>query len=280
MDAEPERWQSLLRRWRFCLARECAPQSPHHTSCFPSCYQCGSRPGAGPAHRAFDQLGILLQQRNELPELLLGQEIWAPDAASVRRVTGRRDVGLPGRFLLVEFGFDLRGDHNEVVREVLDAGRQILIAHPERYHYLPGAEPIEVMRYWQDLGALLQVNVGSLSGHYEGSSPGSERLAWQLIDSGMVDVVATDHHGPRRRGVSPAEGLQVLMNRGASAVAQRVMEKTPPGLCAMICCLQVSRGRVEVPIAWSRSPVGPEEVAPPAAIAALIWSLILRRKAP
>jgi tyrosine-protein phosphatase YwqE len=113
------------------------------------------------------------------------------------------------------------------VREVLDAGRQILIAHPERYHYLPGAEPIEVMRCWQDLGALLQINVGSLSGHYEGSSPGSERLAWQMIDTGMVDVIATDHHGPRRRGVSPAEGLQELIDRGASAVAQRVMGENP-----------------------------------------------------
>jgi protein-tyrosine phosphatase len=178
-------------------------------------------------HRAFDQLGILLQQRNELPELLLGQEIWAPDAASVRRVTGRREVGLPGRFLLVEFGFTLQGDHNEVVREVLDAGRQILIAHPERYHYLPGAEPMEVMRCWQDLGALLQINVGSLSGHYEGSSPGSSRLAWRMIDTGMVDVIATDHHGPRRRGVSPAEGLQELIDRGASAVAQRLMGENP-----------------------------------------------------
>jgi protein-tyrosine phosphatase len=177
--------------------------------------------------RGFDQLSALLQQRNDLPELLLGQEIWAPDAATVRRITGRRDVGLPGRFLLVEFGFNLEGDHNDVVLGVLDAGRQILIAHPERYHYLPDAEPLEVMRGWQELGGLLQVNVGSLSGHYEGSSPGSERLAWQMIDAGMVDVIATDHHGPRRRGVSPAEGLQKLIDRGASATAERAMGENP-----------------------------------------------------
>src|SRR4029079_4539480 len=156
----------------------------------------------GRQRRAFDELATAAAGRADLPELWLGQEIFAPDAASLRRVVRRYGVGLPGRFLLVEFGFDLQGNHNDVVREALDAGRQILIAHPERYRCLPGQEPLEVMRGWQELGALLQVNVGSLSGYYEGSSPGSESLAWQMVDRAMIDVLATDHHGSRRRGVS------------------------------------------------------------------------------
>jgi protein-tyrosine phosphatase len=179
-------------------------------------------------HRSsFDQLSTILQQRDDLPELSLGQEIWAPDAASIRQVSRRLDVGLPGKFLLVEFGFDLQGNHNDVVREVLDAGRQILIAHPERYHYLRGHRPLDVMRQWQELGAALQVNVGSLTGHYEGSSPGSKGLAWQMIDSGLVDVIATDHHGPRRRGVSLSEGLNTLIARGELALARRAMGENP-----------------------------------------------------
>ena len=140
----------------------------------------------------------------------------------------RSDVGLAsGRFLLVEFGFELQGNHNDVVREVHGAGRQIVIAHPERYHYLAGHNPLEVMRTWQELGALLQVNVGSLTGHYSRSSPGSESLAWQMVDQGLVDLLSTDHHGPRRSGVSPREALDALIARGELALAERAMAEIP-----------------------------------------------------
>ena len=177
--------------------------------------------------RAFDELVAACAGRTDLPAVWLGQEILAPDAGTARRVARRGDVGLPGRFLLVEFGFELQGNHNDVIRAVLDAGRQIVIAHPERYHYLPGHDALEVMRTWQELGALLQVNVGSLTGHYRGSSPRSERLAWEMIESGLVDVLATDHHGPRRSGVSPREALDTLIARGELALAERAMADIP-----------------------------------------------------
>jgi protein-tyrosine phosphatase len=182
--------------------------------------------------RAFGELSAACAGRDDLPSIALGQEIWAPDASSIRRVVHRADIGLAsGRFLLVEFGFDLLGNHNDVIREVHGAGRQIVIAHPERYRYLAGHNPLEVMRTWQELGALLQVNVGSLTGHYDRSSPGSERLAWEMIELGLVDLLATDHHGPRRSGVSPREALDTLIARGELALAERAMAEIP-GLIA------------------------------------------------
>jgi protein-tyrosine phosphatase len=178
--------------------------------------------------RAFDELSAAHAERDDLPSIALGQEILAPDAAAARRVVRRGDVGLAGgRFLLVEFGFDLVGNHNDVILEVHAAGRQIVIAHPERYRYLEGHDPLELIRSWQELGALLQVNVGSLTGHYNRSSPGSERLAWQMIEQGLVDLLATDHHGPRRPGVSPAEALESLIARGELALAERAMVEIP-----------------------------------------------------
>jgi protein-tyrosine phosphatase len=177
--------------------------------------------------RAFDQLVTATAGRRDLPALALGQEIWAPDASAARRVARRADVGLNGRFLLIEFGFELQGSHTDVIREVLDAGRQIVIAHPERYKYLPGHDPLQLMQHWQGLGALLQVNVGSLNGHYRSSNPGSEDLAWQMVSMGLVDVLASDHHGPRRTGVSPREALDTLVARGELALATRAMMDTP-----------------------------------------------------
>jgi tyrosine-protein phosphatase YwqE len=127
----------------------------------------------------------------------------------------------------VEFGFELLGNHNDVVREVQAAGRQTIIAHPERYHYLDGHNPVDVMRTWRDLGALLQVNVGSLTGHYRRSSPGSESLAWQMVELDLVDVLSTDHHGPRREGVSPREAFNALIARGQRMLAERAMVEIP-----------------------------------------------------
>lgn len=183
-------------------------------------------------HRdAFELLLEDLEGTPDLPAIGLGQEIWAPDAALLRRVVARADVGLAGsRWLLVEFGFDLQGTHEGVVRAALAAGRGIVIAHPERYRYLLGTEPLEQMRRWRDMGALLQVNAGSFTGHYRSSSPDSERLAWAMVREGLVDLVATDHHGVRRAGVSPREAFEVLAARGERELAERALARTPGGL--------------------------------------------------
>ena len=180
-------------------------------------------------HRAaFDQLAEAVLDRTDLPAIGLGQEIWAPDAHQIRRVVHRTDVGLGrGRFLLVEFGFDLQGTHEDVVRATIDAGRGIVIAHPERYRYLPGIPPLDQMRRWRELGALLQVNAGSFNGHYRNQNPGAEGLAWSMVEAGLVDLVATDHHGTRRVGVSLREAFEALADRGERQLAEQVLARAP-----------------------------------------------------
>jgi protein-tyrosine phosphatase len=178
--------------------------------------------------RAFDQLAEAALDRTDLPAIGLGQEIWAPEAGQVRRVVRRTDVGLGrGRFLLVEFGFELRSTHEDVVREVVDAGRGIVVAHPERYRYLPGIPPLDQMRRWRDLGALMQVNAGSFNGHYRNQNPASEELAWGMVEAGLVDLVSTDHHGIRRAGVSLREAFEALADRGERELAEQVMARAP-----------------------------------------------------
>ena len=178
--------------------------------------------------RAFDGLAEAVLYEPDLPQIGLGQEIYAPDARSIRRIADRAGIGLAGsRWLLVEFGFDLQGTHEGVIRAAVAAGRGIIVAHPERYHYLPGIEPIELMGRWRDLGALLQVNAGSFTGHYTDYSPDSETLAWEMVSHGLVDIVATDHHGTRRAGVSPREAFEALAARGELALAERAMAGAP-----------------------------------------------------
>jgi protein-tyrosine phosphatase len=177
-------------------------------------------------HReAFDRLAEAAADRSDVPRLGLGQEIWAPDAAQLGRVVRRPGVGLGGsRFMLVEFGFELQGTHEDVVREAVGAGRGIVVAHPERYRYLPGIEPLDQMRRWRELGALLQVNAGSFRGHYTSAA---RELAWAMVAEGLVDLVASDHHGDRRGGVSPREAFEALADRGEHQLAERVFARAP-----------------------------------------------------
>jgi tyrosine-protein phosphatase YwqE len=178
--------------------------------------------------RAFDRLADAAARESDLPLLGLGQEIWAPDAESARRILERGDVGLDGsRALLIEFGFDLQGTHEDVVAAVVGAGRRIIIAHPERYRYAAGRNALAVMRRWRELGALLQVNAGSFTGHYRDHRPESESRAWAMVAEGLVDIIGTDHHGPRRVGVSPLEAYEALRARGEQAVAERAMVERP-----------------------------------------------------
>ncbi len=177
---------------------------------------------------AFDQLAEAVRGRDGLPSIGLGQEIWAPDVYQIRRVVGRTDMGLAGgHYLLVEFGFDLQGTHEDVVREAMGAGRGIVVAHPERYRYVPGVEPLEQMRRWRELGALLQVNAGSFNGYYAHSNPAAQDLAWAMVERGLVDLVSTDHHGIRRAGVSLLEAFEALAARGERELAERALARAP-----------------------------------------------------
>jgi protein-tyrosine phosphatase len=178
-------------------------------------------------HRAaFDELAEAVRGRDDLPTIGLGQEIWAPDADQIRRVVRRTDVGYnAGHYLLVEFGFDLQGSHEDVVREVVSGGRGIVVAHPERYRYVPGMAPLDQMRRWRELGALLQVNAGSFNGYYAYSNPGAEKLAWAMVEQKLVDLVSTDHHGTRRAGVSLLEAFEALAARGERELAEQALAR-------------------------------------------------------
>ena len=178
--------------------------------------------------RAFDELAAAAEAEDGLHELALGQEIWAPKAPLIRAVLEHDGVGLAGsRYLLVEFGFELGGTHADVIDEVLEADQRIVIAHPERYHFPPGLDPLETIAEWRDQGALLQLDAGSLTGHYGESSPGSDRLAWRLVETGLADLIASDHHGSRRHGVSVRAANDALAAAGREAQAQILLGATP-----------------------------------------------------
>jgi protein-tyrosine phosphatase len=130
-----------------------------------------------------------------VPALHLGQEILARRPEHLEVVVGRSDVGLAdGPALLVEFGFEPGFDGDGVVERGRAEGRPVVVAHPERYDF-GDADPVATAARWRDRGALLQVNGGSLAGLYTRQA---RTLAHAFLDEGLVDVVASDHHGDHR----------------------------------------------------------------------------------
>jgi protein-tyrosine phosphatase len=178
--------------------------------------------------RAFETLAAGAALESEpLPTVGLGQEIWAPDVSSLRRAIGCQGLGLGGScYLLIEFGFDLEGNHLDVVEAVLDGGHRIVVAHPERYRYPDRCDPLDTAAAWRQAGALLQLNAGSVGGHYQRSSPDSQRLAWTFIDEGLADLIATDHHGANRP-VSVRETWSLLVEAGREGRARELMVENP-----------------------------------------------------
>ena len=84
----------------------------------------------------------------------------------------------------------------------------LILAHPERYHYI---ETIEKFKNLKKRGFYFQLNALSLIGHY---GPHIKQKAQLLLNEGLYDFVATDAHNPghieelNSLKLSKKEGLQ------------------------------------------------------------------------
>ncbi|MDP2479060.1 MAG: CpsB/CapC family capsule biosynthesis tyrosine phosphatase [Candidatus Palauibacterales bacterium] len=157
---------------------------------------------------------LLRNVRDELPEdapvLERGIELLLdapePDLSDPRlRLAG-------GSAVLVEFPFLRIPMYAErQLAGLIEAGWTPVVAHVERYAEL-GRSLAQIAR-WREMGAVLQVNAGSLLGRY-GARP--RRRARHLLASGWTSLLASDYHA---RGGPPAlreaRGLLLRQTRAA-----------------------------------------------------------------
>ena len=177
----------------------------------------------------FAELQDACSNRTDVPRLFFGQEILCQSADIARAVFAEPRAGYRGTdYALVEFGFDLRGDVSDVVHAVIDAGRRILVSHPERYRRAGSNIGIDELRKWKLAGAALQINASSLLGDHGAAI---EALAWQALSEGLADVVATDHHADYRV-VSPRAAYQKIVARGGTEAAPLLLGENPSRVIA------------------------------------------------
>lgn len=97
------------------------------------------------------------------------------------------------KLILVEFGFvAVPIGFEDLLSEIQNNGYQPIIAHPERYSYLH--QDIQILHRLKEKGCLLQCNLLSFSGYYGAAVC---RLAEELAERGLVDLLGTDMHHQR-----------------------------------------------------------------------------------
>jgi len=176
---------------------------------------------------AFERVRRAAEMHGGLPALRFGQEILGRDAAQLAPMLEHPDLGYADSpLLLVEFGFDLGGKPEEVLELVRAAGRVAVVAHPERYRYPAGTDPLETLRRWRELGAFLQVNLGSLTGYYDRGGSMKE-LAWGILEEGLAHVLSSDDHGEARAQSYHREIHARLAERGGAAQAALLLSANP-----------------------------------------------------
>jgi protein-tyrosine phosphatase len=120
----------------------------------------------------------------------LGSELYVGDQAELKCIP------IAGKYCLVEFGLSLPPANLIPRLEKLHSeGLTVILAHCERYRWLSPSN--SMMERLLALGALVQVNVEAVE---DGS-------ALPYLESGLVDLIATDNHGDE---TLPSRMLAVL----------------------------------------------------------------------
>jgi protein-tyrosine phosphatase len=148
------------------------------------------------------------------------------------------------RYALVEFPFmNVPPNGVDALFELKMRGWTPVLAHPERYGNARAdlSDAVE----WRRVGAVLQVNAGSLLGRY---GRAAEAAAWGLLQRGWVDVLASDYHGRGRLALAECRAL--LERRGAGRQWEILSEINPARLLAGEDPLTVPP--LERPSAWKR----------------------------
>jgi protein-tyrosine phosphatase len=163
-------------------------------------------------------------------ELLAGGEV-APERLPDLDDAALRAIGLGGgRCVLLECPFTPMGSTMEpMVADLRRRGFAVLLAHPERSPTFQ-REPARLAQL-VELGACAQVTSGAVAG---GFGQTAQRSALELLEAGLVHVLASDSHDPEHRPPDPRLGADVLRERYGDVEAQLrwMTEEAPAALVA------------------------------------------------
>jgi protein-tyrosine phosphatase len=188
--------------------------TPHFSRMFPT------------RHRdAVDRFTALREALSEtsLPlEIELAAEVGPAHAISAP-LDELQSRSVQGRHLVVEVLPDSPVGFFDAVAERLDGtGLVPIFAHPERSRAVQRHPTL--VEDARERGALVQVVAPSLVRRW---GRGVASAAWGLLGAGWVDLVGSDAHGAKRRGVHLAEAVELVEKRFGGEVARSLVQDNP-----------------------------------------------------
>lgn len=225
LDDGPRDWDAAL-----TLCRAMVRQGVTHACATPHLFGPYTEP---------DRVATILCRTARLAELLAEAEIPLAlyQGADVRidcqweralAEGGVLTLGRGGQYILVEPPHDVWIE-SPMVCQVLDAAAYVgVLTHPERHPHVQrcGAG---VLQDWVNRGVILQITAGSLLGDF-GSK--AERIAWDIIESPVKAIVASDAHGADRRPPRIGDAAREITRRLSPADALRLCSDVPWSLIA------------------------------------------------
>lgn len=126
------------------------------------------------------------------------------------------------RYVLIEFSMnDLFPTIRNYVYELITHGYQPIIAHAERYFCCQKMEKIQELK---DMGALIQVNAGSVLGE-EGWK--LKKFCLDLMKKDLVDFVASDTHNTSDRKLNLKKCASYVTKKMGKQYAERIFFNNP-----------------------------------------------------
>ncbi len=167
-------------------------------------------------NKALDENGIDVK-------VYKGQEIFCAGRFAELLFTGELITLNDSRYPLIEFDFyeNSRTAYSRLSRLVAK-GYVPIVAHPERYEFV--SEEEDAAMKLKEIGCLLQINKGSLSGAFGREA---QKVAHRLLEDSMADFVASDAHSPYMRTPFLANVRDMLSEEYSPDYARLLLNENP-----------------------------------------------------
>lgn len=191
--------------------------TPHYSRRFPTDHESASR--------RLVELREALAATDIALELHLAAEIASATALEAApEELARRELG--GKRLLVELEPDTpAGFVGLSLRRLDELGLRPVFAHPERCRAVRLAP--RILKAARAGGARVQVVASSLVGRWGAETASA---AWQMLEGGQVDILASDSHHARPGGLHIATALELVAARLGQETVHVLTEEGPSEL--------------------------------------------------
>lgn len=146
-----------------------------------------------------------------------GEVMVRTDLAEAYKAGTLLSVADRGAFMLLEMPHDLYVDLRHTIEELRQVGIRPILAHPERTPELlhePGTIEALIAQ-----GCLVQVSSGSITDPSDGRTESAIR---DWINRGVVHLIGSDGHSPRRRAPKLAAAVERIRRWAGEAAADRI----------------------------------------------------------